>query len=219
MVHMGTNEIVEKIRSEAQAEYERIINEANENAKKKLEEVRKELELQKKRFIEADERKGVEEKERMIRAARQHARKLKWMVEEEMSEKAFEAAMKRIKEVKRAGFKGKSYQNILAGLIMDGTRSIAAEGSEAAELEVLLSEEDVAYLNHSLLKEIANKISQDNGVKLQLSLSDERVKSAGGVIVRRKDGKIEVNHTFEQRMARFSTGLRENIVKTLFSRR
>jgi len=55
-------------------------------------------------------------------------------------------------------------------------------------------------------------------VNVRLSPSGERIKSAGGVIVRGKDGKIEVNNTFEQRMARFSTGLREDIVKTLFTK-
>ena len=213
---MGTNEIVEKIKGEANAEYERMISEAKENANKKLEEARKELELQKKRFIEAEERKGVEEKERMIRAARQHARKLKWMVEEEMIEKAFEEAVKRMKKVKRAGFKGDPYPNILAGLIKDGALSIAAGGSEGAELELMLSEEDASYIDQPLLKRITDAIRTDKGVNLRLSLSGERIKSAGGVIVRRKDGKIEVSNTIEQRMARFSTGLREDIVKTLF---
>ena len=213
---MGTNEIVEKIKSEANVEYERMISEAKENANKKLEEARKELELQKKRFVEAEERKGVEEKERMIRAARQHARKLKWMVEEEMIEKAFEEAVKRMKKVKRAGFKGDPYANIFAGLIKDGALSLAVRGSEGAELELMLSEEDASYIDQPLLKRITDAIRTDKGMNLRLSLSGERIKSAGGVIVRRKDGKIEVSNTIEQRMARFSTGLREDIVKTLF---
>lgn len=214
---MGTNEIVEKIKSEANAEYERVISEAKENAKKKLEEARKELELQKKRSIEAEERKGAEEKERMIRAARQHGRKLRWMVEEEMIGKTFEEALKRMKEVKREGFKENTYATILAGLILDGAVSIATGSSHGEEFELLLSEEDALYIGQPLLEQIRDALRTDKGVDLRLSLSHERIKTAGGVIVRRKDGKIEVSNTVEQRMARFSTGLREDIVKTLFS--
>ena len=216
---MGAKEMAEKIKGEANGESEKIINEAKANAGKKLEDTKKELELQKKRFVEAEERKGVEEKERIVRAARQNARKLRWTVEEEIIEKALERALKRIKDVKSEGFEGNSYPNILAGLIKDSTMSITAGSSTGAELEVLLSEEDAAasYIDQAMLKNLTDEISRDSGVNVRLSLSDERIKSAGGVVVRRKDGEIEVNNTFEERMARLSTSLREEIVKTLFT--
>ncbi len=216
---MGAKEMAEKIKGEANGESEKIINEAKANAGKKLEDTKKELELQKKRFVEAEERKGVEEKERIVRAARQNARKLRWTAEEEIIEKALEAALKHLKDVKSEGFEGNSYPNILAGLIKDSTMSITAGSSTGAELEVLLSEEDAAasYIDQAMLKNLTGEISRDSGVNVRLSLSDERIKSAGGVVVRRKDGEIEVNNTFEERMARLSTSLREEIVKTLFT--
>jgi len=216
---MGAKEMAEKIKGEANGESEKIINEAKANAEKKLEDTKKELELQKKRFVEAEERKGIEEKERIVRAARQNARKLRWMAEEEIIEKALERALKHLKDVKSEGFEGNSYPNILAGLIKDSTMSITAGSSAGAELEVLLSEEDAAasYIDQAMLKNLTDEISHDSGGNVRLSLSDERIKSAGGVIVRRKDGEIEVNNTFEERMARLSTSLREEIVKTLFT--
>lgn len=216
---MGAKEIVEKIKSEANEGKEKVIREAKENAKKELEDAIKEIEVQKKRVVEAEERKGIEEKERIIRAARQKARKLRWTVEEAMIGKALETTLKRIKSVKSEGFKGNSYPNILAGLIKDSTISIAAGSSAGLEVEILLSEEDAAasYVDKAMLKNLTDEISNDIGVNVRLSLSDERMKSAGGVIVRRKDGEIEVNNTFEQRMARLSTSLREEIMKTLFT--
>ncbi len=216
---MGAKEMAEKIKGEANKESEKIIRKAKENAKKKLEDAIKEIEEEKKRFVEAEERKGVEEKERIIRTARQKVRKLRWTVEEEMIEKALEAARKRVKDVKSEGFKGDSYPNILAGLIKDSAISIAAGSSAGAEVEVILSEEDAAasYIDKVMLKNLTDEISNDSGINVRLSPSDDRIKSAGGVIVRRKDGEIEVNNTFEQRMARLSTSLREDIVKTLFT--
>lgn len=216
---MGAKEMAEKIKGEANKESEKIIREAKEKAKKKLEDAIKEIEEEKKRFVEAEERKGVEEKERIIRAARQKVRKLRWTVEEEMIEKALDATRKRVKDVKSEGFKGDSYPNILAGLIKDSAISIAAGSSAGAEVEVILSEEDAAasYIDKVMLKSLTDEISNDSGINVRLSLSDDRIKSAGGVILRRKDGEREVNNTFEQRMARLSTSLREDIVKTLFT--
>ena len=226
---MGATEIVEKIKEEAVSEEAQIISEAKEKAKLKLEEAKAQIEVQKKNFIAAEERKGVEERERMVRAARLNARKLKWQSEEGLIAKVLEESMKRITEVKKEGFKGNSYSNILAGLIKDAAMSIIAGSggtsisiSSDSELNVILSDEDAdaSFVTPDMLNTIANEISTGaGGVDVRLSLSDDRIRSAGGVIVRGKDEKIEVNNTFEQRMARFSTSLREEIVKNLFKGR
>jgi len=214
---LGATEIVEKIKNEANAECDEIISEAKENAKKQLEVAREEVELQKKNFVEAEERKEIEEKERIVRATRLNARKLGWDTEEEMIGKVLDESMKRLKEVKRESFKGNSYSNILAGLIKDAALSMVEGSSASSELEVILSEEDASYVDKSMLKGLSDEISAGSvNVRLSLSGEGERIKSAGGVIVRTKDGKIEVNNTFEQRMIRFSTSLKEDVVKVLF---
>lgn len=226
---MGATEIVEKIKEEAVSEEAQIISAAKEKAKLKLEEAKAQIEVQKKNFIAAEERKGIEERERMVRAARLNARKLKWQSEEGLIAKVLEESMKQITEVKKEGFKGNSYSNILAGLIKDAAMSIIAGGggtsisisiSRDSELNVILSDEDAdaSFVTPDMLNKIADEISA-GGVDVHLSLSDDRIRSAGGVIVRGKDEKIEVNNTFEQRMARFSTSLREEIVKNLFKGR
>ena len=231
MIQLGATEIVEKIKEEAVSEEAQIISAAKEKAKLKLEEAKAQIEVQKKNFIAAEERKGIEERERMVRAARLNARKLKWQSEEGLIAKVLEESMKQITEVKKEGFKGNSYSNILAGLINDAAMSIIAGSggtsisiSRDSELNVILSDEDAdaSFVTPDMLNKIADEISAGTdagGVDVHLSLSDDRIRSAGGVIVRGKDEKIEVNNTFEQRMARFSTSLREEIVKNLFKGR
>ena len=229
MIQLGATEIVEKIKEEAVSEEAQIISEAKEKAKLKLEEAKAQIEVQRKNFIGAEERKGVEERERMVRAARLNARKLKWQSEEGLIAKVLEESMKQITEVKKEGFKGNSYSNILAGLIKDAAMSIIAgrggtstSASGDSELNVILSDEDAdaSFVTPDMLNTIADEISTGTGgVDVHLSLSDDRIRSAGGVIVRGKDEKIEVNNTFEQRMARFSSSLREEIVKNLFKGR
>jgi V/A-type H+-transporting ATPase subunit E len=217
VILLGEKEIMERIKDEAQAERDRIVNEAKEQADAMLKEVNEEIERRKKDFIGSEERKGVGEKERIIRSARLNARKFRWNTEEAMTERAFTEAVKRIKNVKEEGFTGNSYSDILAGLIKEASISIIAGGSVSNELEALISEEDTSYIDDSTLNKIATEISQDSKVDVSLSLSDERINSVGGVIVRGKDGKIVVNNTFEERIARFSSILREDIVKSLFT--
>jgi V/A-type H+-transporting ATPase subunit E len=216
---MGAKEMVAEIKEAANEEGARIIEEAKANADQKLEAARAELEAQKQQFVAAEERKGAAAKERIVRAARQNARKLRWTADEEMIDKTLAAALERIEGVKSGGFKDISYPEILAGLIKESALSIAAGSSAGADVEVLLCEEDAtaSYVDQAMLTKLADEINSEKGATVQLSLADERIKSAGGVIVRRKDGTIVVNNTFEQRMARLSTNLREEIVKTLFT--
>ena len=217
MIQLGVNEIEGRIKDEANAECDKIVHEADAKASEQIREAREEIEARKRNFILAEEAKGLEEKERMVRAARLNARKLKWNAEEEMTKKALEEAMKRINAVKEEGFKGVSYSDILAGLIKDASKSLIAGGSTDNELEAQISGDDVSYIDKAILKKVSTELSDDMKVPVKLSLSSERLKSAGGVIVRGKDGKIEVNNTFEQRMTRYSASIREDIMKTLFT--
>jgi len=217
VIQLGVNEIEGRIKDEANAECDKIVHEADAKASEQIREAREEIEARKRNFILAEEANGLEEKERMVRAARLNARKLKWNAEEEMTKKALEEAMKMINAVKEEGFKGVSYSDILAGLIKDASKSLIAGGSTDNELEALISGDDVSYIDKAILKKVSTELRDDMKVPVKLSLSSERLKSAGGVIVRGKDGKIEVNNTFEQRMTRYSASIREDIMKTLFT--
>lgn len=225
---MGTKEMIEKIIKEASEESERLISEARENGNKKYRDAVKEIELQKRRFIELEERKGVADKERIIRAANRDARKSRWKTKEEAAKKVLHLALEQITAVKTDGFMDYSYPSILAGLIKKSAISIAGDidtmeqgPGQEQELEVILSEDDAAssFVDHEMLTELEDEISRDSGVNVRLSLSDERIKSVGGVIIRRKDGTMVVNNMFEQRMARLSSSLREEIEKRLFVER
>lgn len=217
MIRLGVNEIEGRIKDETNAECDKIVREAEAKASELISEAREEIEDRKKDFIVAEEARGLEEKERMVRAARLNARKLKWNAEEEMTKKALEETMQRIKKVKEEGFKGVSYSDIMAGLIKDASINLIAGGGTDNELEAVICEEDVSYIDKSILKKVSTELSHDITVPVKLSLSRERIQSAGGVIVRGKEGKIEVNNTFEQRMTRYSASIREDIMKTLFT--
>lgn len=216
---VGASELVERIKEEAKEEQERILREARAQVEELVKNAKADIEERKKRFIEAESRKAAENKERIIRAKRLDAKKFRWDVEEKAIKRAFEEALKRVQRVKEEGFRGKSYPGILAGLIKDAALSITAgseyssSSSSELELEVVLSAEDAQFVTGEMLKEISGEVG------CEVRLSKERIKTVGGVIVRRSDGRIEVNNTFEERMKRLYPGLREDIVKVLFRAR
>ena len=213
-VFLGVREILERIKDEASAERERILRDAEERAKQILEETKAYLERRRLAVKMREEKRGEEEKMRIIRSARLEARRIKWSAEQEITNEVFENAKKRIKEAKKNGFKGKSYDEILAGLVKEAAISIISPEHEMhaeEDLEVLVSDEDANFISQSLLDKISDEISREEGVKIRLSLSKERINASGGVVVRRKDGKVEVNNTFEKRMERFMPILREKV--------
>ena len=214
---MGASEIVERIKEDAREERARILREARAEVEERIKNAKADIEERKKRFIESERQKAADNKERIIRAKRLDAKKFRWDVEERVIKRAFDEALERIRHVKEEGFRGNSYSSILAGLIKDAAMSITAgserSSSSSSELEVALSNEDAQFVTEEMLKNISAEVGCD------VRLSSERIKTVGGVIVRRSDGRIEVNNTFEERMKRLYPGLREDVVRVLFRAR
>ena len=212
-MHVGASEIVERIKEDAREERARILREAKAKVEERVKNAKASIEERKKRFIESERQKAADNKERIIRAKRLDAKKFRWDVEERAIKRAFDEALERIQHVKEEGFRGNSYSSILAGLIKDAAMSITAgseRSSSGSELEVALSNEDAQFVTEEMLKNISAEVGCD------VRLSRERIKTVGGVIVRRSDGRIEVNNTFEERMKRLYPGLREDVVRVLF---
>ena len=63
----------------------------------------------------------------------------------------------------------------------------------------------------SIEKDVTNKI----GVKTELEIGDN-INIIGGVIVKTKNGEIEINNTIETRLLRFKKTLRSEVAKILF---
>ncbi|RLA91591.1 MAG: hypothetical protein DRG69_09925 [Deltaproteobacteria bacterium] len=193
---MGADEIIKKIEERAGAEVEKILQEANRRRDEILEEAREEAERRKQAILEKGEKDAILEKQRIIADAKLKARRLRWEAQEELITRVFDAAKGEIEKVRSDS----RYNDILTGLIKEGIQSIGAD-----EVEVLLP--DGVSLD-------LDSIAAELGVKI--IPSEERVAGMGGVIVRTRDGKIEVNNTFERRMERFLEDLRGEVTTTLF---
>ncbi|RLG39227.1 hypothetical protein DRN79_00285 [Methanosarcinales archaeon] len=221
---MGVAEILERIRASAEEERQRIISDAKRRAEEMIENTKTSLEKHKNQVLAREERRGEEEKARIIRSARLEARRIRWAAEEELTQQIFEEAERRLNIVREKGFAGIPYNQILANLIKEAAMSIAyiethpqSSPEDTIKIEVLLSEQDADFIDDDILSEISEEIAKETGVKTQITVAPERIKSLGGVVVRREDGKVEVNNTYEKRLERLMPLLRERVAKILWT--
>ncbi|NOZ58255.1 MAG: V-type ATP synthase subunit E [Euryarchaeota archaeon] len=192
--------IIARIEEDARAEVDRIMS----DARAKAEEIKKEAELRarakKEEILSSGRREAEQERARIVANAKLRARKALLDAKEEVIREAFSRAREELAKV--AG--EERYGEILKKLILEAIETIGGD------VEIVARKEDKKILSKSFLQEI----SREAGVKV--TLAKDTISSIGGVVVRSKDGKAEVDNTFETRLERISSELRSSVAKVLF---
>lgn len=199
--------ITESLRKEAEEEKKNIISEAEEKAEEKKSEAREEAEEKAEEIIEEGKRKAEAETKKILSTARTKARRKKLEFKDEMSEEVFERAMKKLDELKDDNSK---YRKIMKNLIIEGGISI-----EGGDLEVLIPEGD-NILSEEDIQDIEEEINNSTGVESSIEVLENLEDSRGGAIVRKSDGTLQSDNTFEARMERMRDSLRTEIIEILF---
>jgi len=200
--------VMERILKDAQEEAESIVHEAEEWKQTVLEKQReasRKKAMKETRFIEESTRNRVRAIRETVFA--EAKRKADWLIlaeKEQALKDVFDEVKRRLRDRKRS----EGYIPVLEKLIVDA--GVALGGS----IEVLLSSDDANL--HLNLDELEKTITQRTGVKTQLRLSPRRIQTSGGTLLRRVDGKIEVDNTFEGILDRSQGNLKLKIAKILF---
>jgi len=185
-----TEKEVKAVLEEAEGKVDEIIKEAQSKAKKEEEEI-----------LHRGAREAELAKQRIIADAKLKARKQKLDVKEAAIQAAFGEAEK---ELQKLGSTAK-YPPILEKIIKEAVNSIGSE-----DMEIMASKADRKILTQDFL----NSLSKESGANI--ALSPQTIETYGGVIVKAKNEKIEVDNTFETRMARMRDDLRTKVAKILF---
>jgi len=192
--------IIAKIEEDAKAEADKIISEAKAQA----EEIRKEAEAKAKakreEILSRGRREAEQERARIVANAKLKARKAVLDAREEVIKEAFSKAQEALAKIA----KEERYPEILKKLVLEAVDTIGAD------VEVLARKEDKKIFTKAFLKEIEKE------AKVKVTLAKETISSIGGVVVRSKDGRSEVDNTFETRLERISSELRRKVAKVLF---
>jgi len=104
--------------------------------------------------------------------------------------------------------KKKAYEKTLEKLIIDAAASL-----EERNLEIAAPKGHTSNID---LKAIEAAVAKATGKKTTFSISKEEVRATGGVIVRNKESTRWVDNTFEARLERFESEIRDTISSILF---
>ena len=192
----GIEKITQRIESDAQAEIDRILGEARDEAARITASYRAQADAEVRDLEAKNERAAAEQEERLVSAAQMKARKVQLAAKQEMVEKAYIQALDKL-----CAMPQEQYVAVLANLLV--------EASSNGREEAVFSKEDREQVGKAAVEK-ANQISGK-----QLRLSEETQPISGGFIL--KDKNVEVNCTFETLVRLQKAETAGAVVKTLFA--
>jgi len=172
----GIEKITQRITADAQAEIDRVLGAAREEAARITARMTAEADAVAAELAAKNEKSAAEHEERLVSAAQMEARKVQLAAKQEMLEKAYERALEKL-----CAMPAEQYIAVLADLMVKASST----GTEA----VIFSAED----REKVGKAAVEKANATSGK--QMVLSDETQPIKGGFIL--KDQNVEVNCTFE----------------------
>jgi vacuolar-type H+-ATPase subunit E/Vma4 len=197
-----------------------ILQNARENAKSILIKAHKSSEMMIEKQKELARQNSLEEVSSILKKAEGEAevirktiiadakKRASWMA---LSEKGrlvtsvLEEVMNKLKVFSQSG----NYLPFLQKLIVDTGIALGGE-----KLEIILSEQDETLpLELSML---TKNIIEKTGKKIELMISNTKIKSFGGCVVRTLDGRIIIDNTFSDILKRREREFRFEIAKILF---
>lgn len=173
----GIDRITEKILNQAKLQAENTVSHANEEAVKNRQNLEKRFERTLEHEHKRAEAKGKEAAGRIIANTSLEGRKSRLAARQEIVDRVFEEVKTRL-----AGLPEKEYLDFLC--------SLAIPFLSKDDNTLILSEKDADSIGEKLVGMLMDK---SKGMKI--GLSDERARTAGGLIV--KSGDIQINLTLE----------------------
>ena len=192
----GIEKITQRIESDAQAEIDRILGEARDEAARITASYRAQADAEARDLEAKNERAAAEQEERLVSAAQMKARKVQLAAKQEMVEKAYIQALDKL-----CAMPQEQYVAVLANLLV--------EASSNGREEAVFSKEDREQVGKAAVEK-ANQISGK-----QLRLSEETQPIRGGFIL--KDKNVEVNCAFETLVRLQKAETAGAVAKTLFA--
>lgn len=192
----GIEKITQRIELDAQAEIDRILGEARDEAARITASYRAQADAEARDLEAKNEKAAAEQEERLVSAAQMKARKTQLAAKQGMVEKAYIQALDKL-----CAMPQEQYVSVLANLLV--------EASSNGKEEAVFSKEDRERVGKAAVEK-ANELSGK-----QLRLSEETQPIRGGFIL--KDKNVEVNCTFETLVRLQKAETAGAVVKTLFA--
>jgi len=188
----GIDRIIERIKRESEAKVKEILDSANTEA----ENIRKRNEKETKKMVEKIEQEyekgAVVIRNTIISGAKIESKRIQLYAREDIINECF-----RRSEKKLANMEGKEYEKFLNRSIKEGVDTIGKNAVAGS-----------AEKDSGIVKKIASV--------LNIAVDEKGLATAGGVVIKSKDGKIRVDNTFEGIISRNKDVLRKDVAEILF---
>jgi vacuolar-type H+-ATPase subunit E/Vma4 len=207
-VEKGKAALIAGIESDAQAEEERIIKEAEKQAAEKRQYAEKKAEA-----ILSESRQQAEEqakaiKSRMLSDADSEIKRTFLKQQDVIMQDIIGQAEKRMASM----IDDPDYRNILVNWIAE-----AAVGLDVESAQINASQKERLLIDEKLLSEVKEKIQKDSGKTVKLTLSQLNPLENQGVVLTATNGRIAFNNQVKTRFSRSQRKIRMIIYNTLFS--
>jgi V/A-type H+-transporting ATPase subunit E len=200
--------LISGIETEARAEGQEIIKEAQKQADEKRKFAEKKIES-----ILNDARKEAQEKAEKVKSKILSSMKLEI---KRRSMRARDAVMQDIiDKVEKKLFtmiNDTNYRSVLINWVAE-----AAIGLDAESAQINASEKERMLIDDSLLSEAMEKIHTQSGKKIELKLSDGQPLKSQGIVLTAADGRTAFNNQVKTRMLRNQRKIRSLMYNRIFS--
>lgn len=196
---MALQAIINKIIQDARGEAEKITSQAKKQAQELKEEKRQRIG----QITASAERqakiKSVEEKNKVLSAAKLQQRQDLLAEKQELIEETFRKALEEINKMQTGEYR-KFIKRLLFKAVEDGDEKVIISQGEKR-------------ITQKLLEEVNSKL-KENGKRGELKLSPERRKMQGGFVLQK--GRFEINCSLEESFASVREELASEVAKELF---
>jgi vacuolar-type H+-ATPase subunit E/Vma4 len=196
--------IKDRIDEEAEERAKAIIEEAKIKAKEIEEEAVGKAEKRAEEIVKRGKEEVERYKRRRLAEAKLKAKQRKIKAQEQLIEMAFEKAKEKLIELTSS----KEYSKILESLVQSAATSIGG-----GELEVLLPAGHSKYLSNT--SSIAKNVEAETKNPTNITISKGTLDATGGCLVRKRDGSISVDNTFQAILERKIKEIRVKAAKAL----
>lgn len=199
--------LISGIETDAQAEVEKIIAEADKKAAEKRQYAEKKIES----VLNEARQKAAEQaetaKRKIISGAELEVKRRSMHVRDAVMQDILGRAEKKLDSM----IGDANYISVLTGWIEE-----AAIGLDAESAQVNASEKERALINDQLLSEVAERIHTQTGRQVILTLSDSQPLKSQGVVLTAANGRTAFNNQVKTRMLRKQREIRTVIYNALF---
>lgn len=191
--------VVGKVAKDVQSEIKSSLEEAYNEALRRIDSAEKESVAKASEIPHSKERQADALRRRIIGSAELKARNLSLQVLDETVNRVFDESLKKMDDHSSMKNYGKSLKKFLE----EGVNAIGG-----AEFAVVSRSAD-----KDLLKKISHEVEKEHNVKIQVA--SETLESRGGVQVKSRDGSVIYDNTIEARLERLKPLLRKQISEIL----